>query len=60
MLYRKVSTSTIPVDTDLSTHLLHMMEEESENIAQKFPEGSFKRIFWIGNFKLLAYLICVR
>ena len=46
MLSRKISTSTIPVDTDLSTHLLHMMEEESENIAQRFPEGSFKRIFW--------------
>ena len=37
MLSRKVSTSTIPVDTDLSTHLLHMMEEESEILLRGFP-----------------------
>ena len=57
MFSRMVSTSTIPVDTDLSADLLHMMEEESENTAQRFPEGSF---ICISNFKLLAYLACVR
>ena len=36
MLTEKLSASTVPVDADLNTHLVHMMEEGSKSITENF------------------------
>ena len=46
ILSKKLSPSTVPVDAALNTHLVRRMEEGSKSIADSFPQGSFKRLFW--------------
>jgi len=38
--------SGITVDTDLHDELLDIMGENNHSVLQKFPSGSFRRLFW--------------
>ena len=55
LLSEKISLSTkakgITVDPNLHSDLCSVMNENNPSVLEKFPEGSFRRLFWEQQFK---------